>query len=152
MVDVGSKSATARSARAVARVVFPPGILQKILDGVSKKGDVLAAVRIAGIQGAKRTSELIPLCHPVAMTHAAIECVPAPPDALDIYCTAQTVANTGVEMEAMTGVSIAALTLYDMCKSLSKGIRIVEVHLLEKTGGKSGDWNAAGGASPGTRP
>ena len=142
MVAVGKKQITERFARAKALVRMQPATLQKILDGNMPKGDVFAAVRIAGIQGAKQTSTLIPLCHPLALDAVSITVTSDPPDVVRIesYCSIQ--ARTGVEMEALTAVTIAALTLYDMVKAVDRSITITSVCLLEKSGGASGHFLA----------
>ncbi|MCP3920321.1 MAG: cyclic pyranopterin monophosphate synthase MoaC [bacterium] len=149
MVDVGAKSETARSALARARVVFPPGVLAGILREGGPKGAVTEVARAAGILAAKRTGELIPMCHPLGLDHVEIRFdAPAEAgdegcaDALEVRCRAACTGRTGVEMEAMVGASVAALTVYDMTKGLDKGIRIEAVELLEKRGGKSGTWRA----------
>lgn len=143
MVSVGEKSVTSRRAVASAKVVFPAGILQKLVEQGSPKGDVAAAARIAGISAAKKTSDLIPLCHGIAVSGVEVDFRVCEPDTLEVTCAASADARTGVEMEALVGASVAALTVYDMCKALSKGIRITDVALVSKTGGRSGDWNAA---------
>ncbi len=137
MVDVGSKSATRRSATASAFVKMRPEILAALPD--NPKGNPLEVARIAGIQAAKRTSDLIPLCHPLPLTHADVK-AEIGPEGVSITATASTFAVTGVEMEAMSAAAVAALTVYDMCKALDKGIEIREIVLLEKTGGKSGKY------------
>ncbi len=137
MVDVGSKPATRRSATARAFVRMLPEVLAALPD--NPKGNPLEVARIAGIQAAKKTSELIPLCHPLPLTHADVS-TEVQDDGVIITATASTVAATGVEMEAMTAAAIASLTVYDMCKALDKGIEICEVVLVEKTGGKSGRY------------
>ncbi len=137
MVDVSAKPETKRTARAHAFVHIRPDVLAKLAD--NPKGNPLEIARIAGIMAAKKTSELIPLCHPLALTHADVE-TSVEKDGVRIYATATTTAQTGVEMEAMTAVSIAALTVYDMTKALDKSIEIQDVYLIEKTGGKSGDF------------
>jgi len=137
MVDVGEKSATKRTAKAEAFVVLSEAVLAALPE--NPKGDPLQVARIAGIQAAKRTSELIPLCHPLPLTHADVEAT-VEPSGVRIIATASTVGQTGVEMEAMTAASVAALTVYDMCKALDKAIEVRAVRLLEKTGGKSGDF------------
>jgi cyclic pyranopterin phosphate synthase len=144
MVDVGGKSDTERTAVAGGAVKMKPETLRLIRDGLIKKGDVLTVARIAGIMAAKRTSELIPLCHPLALTHLDVDL------ALDearsrvlIRATARTVGKTGVEMEALTAVSAAALTVYDMAKAVDREMIIENIRLLEKRGGRSGDYVAA---------
>jgi cyclic pyranopterin phosphate synthase len=143
MVDVGGKPATLRTAHAVAIVVLPPALAALLEKGEisTRKGPVFQAAVLAGIMGAKRTSELIPLCHPLALDDCKVEIVARPPAAdgsveAEVHCRARTQARTGVEMEALTGASIAALTLYDMGKAVTHGIAIREIRLLEKTGGK----------------
>lgn len=148
MVDVAAKPATHRTAIASGRIEMLPATLALIESGSSKKGDVLGIARIAGIQGAKRTSDLIPLCHPIALTRVAVEfsVVPQTPErAAHVVCsaTAETVGPTGVEMEALTAVQVALLTIYDMCKAVDRGMTISGVRLLEKHGGKSGSFVAA---------
>lgn len=137
MVDVGAKPATLRTATAQAFVQMRPEVLAALPE--NPKGDPLEIARIAGIQAAKRTSDLIPLCHPLPLTHADVA-VETRPDGVLILASAATVGRTGVEMEAMAAAAVAALTVYDMCKALDKGIEIREVVLREKTGGKSGDY------------
>lgn len=148
MVDVSAKAETAREAIAEADVIMEPSTLRLILDGAIPKGDVIAAARIAGIMAAKRTPDLIPLCHPLPISGAEIAIAPADERTLRIRATVRTTARTGVEMEALVAVSVAALTVYDMCKAAEKGIRIEHVRLLEKRGGKSGEWRALGAAQP----
>ncbi len=144
MVDVGSKDATVRSARARAEVEMPATVMAAVQNRNMPKGDAFAAARIAGIQAAKKTPDLIPLCHPVALSSVAVDFeVDAAQRTIGIVCRARSRGRTGVEMEALTGVSVAALTLYDMLKGLDKGIRIRDVRLLAKEGGKSGAWRAA---------
>jgi cyclic pyranopterin phosphate synthase len=147
MVDVGGKNATHRVAVAAGRIEMLPATLAIIESGTAKKGDVLGIARIAGIQGAKRTSELIPLCHPLALTRVAVEFTiekQAAGTAPAVACTAtaETVGPTGVEMEALTAVQVALLTIYDMCKAVDRGMTITGVRLLEKQGGKSGHYVA----------
>jgi len=144
MVDVGAKPATHRVPRARGRILMQPTTLQCIAQGSAKKGDVLGVARIAAIQAAKRTSDLIPLCHPLALTRVACE-FELDPQASAVECTvtAETVGQTGVEMEALTAVSVGLLTIYDMCKAIDRGMRIESVGLMEKRGGKSGTWLAA---------
>jgi cyclic pyranopterin phosphate synthase len=140
MVDVGGKAVTERRAVARAVVRMSPATAEAIVERGTPKGDVLATARIAGIQAAKRTAELIPLCHPLALTHVDVEAEVSPSDGVvTIVATARTTAQTGVEMEAMTAASIAALTVYDMVKGLERGVVVEQVALLEKTGGKQ-DW------------
>ena len=149
MVDVGEKSESHRVAVATGRILMLSSTLQKIVEGTSKKGDVLGVARIAAIQGAKRTPDLIPLCHPISLTRISVEFLIDPDDnAVSCTVTAETVGRTGVEMEALTAVSTGLLTIYDMCKAVDRGMRIENVRLLEKRGGKSGRWTAeqSGGA------
>ena len=145
MVDVGAKASTHRVAVATGAIQMLPATLALVQSGTAKKGDVLGIARIAGIQGAKRTSDLIPLCHPLALTRVAVEFdIPASASVPTIVCraTAETVGQTGVEMEALTAVQVALLTIYDMCKAADRGMTITDVKLLEKQGGKSGHWVA----------
>ena len=144
MVDVGAKAATARSATAEAVVRMQPAALKALKKGLLKKGDALAAARIAGIVAAKRTSELIPLTHPLALARVDVQCAVEGKSAVRITCTAACVGPTGVEMEALVGAAVAALTLYDMCKALDRGITIDRLRLLEKRGGKSGTYRRRG--------
>jgi cyclic pyranopterin phosphate synthase len=141
MVDVGAKASTHRTALATGRIRMAPDTLVLIQSGSAKKGDVLGIARLAGIMGAKRTSDLIPLCHPIALTRVAVE-FEVLPQACEVVCTAtaETVGQTGVEMEALTAVQVALLTIYDMCKAADRGMVITDVKLLEKHGGKSGSW------------
>ena len=143
MVDVSAKQDTRRVAIAVGRIVMRPETLQKISEGTASKGDVLGIARIAAIQGAKRTSDLIPLCHPISLSSVSIE-FKAVVENNTVECSArtETVGRTGVEMEALTAVSVALLTIYDMCKAMDRGMRIEGVRLIEKSGGKSGHWQA----------
>lgn len=156
MVDVAAKAATHRIAIAQGRIVMCRATLAIILQGNSQKGDVLGIARIAGIMAAKKTSELIPLCHPLALTRVAVDFVALPSamaaaDGLDgnesasVICTAtaETVGPTGVEMEALTAINIALLTIYDMCKAVDRGMVVTDIKLLEKHGGKSGSYLAA---------
>ncbi|SIS80090.1 cyclic pyranopterin monophosphate synthase MoaC [Phaeovulum vinaykumarii] len=141
MVDVGDKPATRRRAVAGGRVVTASGTLDLL---VGPKGDALAVARLAGIMAAKKTADLIPLCHPLALSHVALELTPAPElPGVEITATVETTGPTGVEMEALTAVSVAALTLYDMLKAADKGMRIEAVALRLKEGGRSGRWEAA---------
>ncbi len=147
MVDVAAKASTHRVARAGGRIDMLPATLALIEAGTAKKGDVLGIARIAGIQAAKKTSDLIPLCHPLALTRIAIEFISNYADATrtnGVFCTAtvETVGPTGVEMEALTAVQVALLTIYDMCKAVDRGMTINDVKLLEKQGGKSGHFVA----------
>jgi cyclic pyranopterin phosphate synthase len=143
MVDVAAKAETHRVARASGVIRMRPETLALIESGTAAKGDVLGIARIAAIQGAKRTSELVPLCHPLAITRIAIE-FEVSRGASEVRCTAQveTVGRTGVEMEALTAVQVGLLTIYDMCKAADRGMVIGDVRVLEKRGGKSGDWTA----------
>jgi cyclic pyranopterin phosphate synthase len=138
MVDVGDKAVTHRSARASAAVTMQPATQKKIIEGGHKKGDVLEVARLAGIMAAKRTGELIPLCHPLALEAVQIDFTPVGDDAIRIEATAEVTAKTGVEMEALTAVSVAALTIDDMCKSVDRGIVIGPIQLDAKSGGASG--------------
>lgn len=143
MVDVGEKAETARVARASGTIFMQPETLALISTGSAKKGDVLGIARIAAIQAAKRTGELIPLCHPIALTRVAAEfSVDEKRSAVDCSVTAECYGRTGVEMEALTSVSVGLLTIYDMCKAVDRGMRIENIRLLEKKGGKSGHWLA----------
>jgi cyclic pyranopterin phosphate synthase len=139
MVDVGDKPVSDRAARARARVVVSPETARAVAAGDSKKGDVAGVARIAGIQAAKRTSELIPLCHPLALSYVGVD-VRVLAESIEIVAEARTTGQTGVEMEALTAASVAALTVYDMIKGMERGARITEVELLEKSGGRSGAW------------
>lgn len=141
MVDVSAKADTARVAVAEGRIEMSPEALAAIRYGTTKKGDVLAVARVAGIMAAKKTSDLIPLCHPIALSSVTVDFVLGD-TAIDATATARTTGPTGVEMEALTAVSVALLTLYDMAKAMDRGMRIEGVRLLSKTGGKSGDWSA----------
>ena len=146
MVDVGAKASTHRVAVATGRIHMLASTLALIQSGTVKKGDVLGIARIAGIQGAKKTSDLIPLCHPLALTRVALDFeVLADSEVPTIVCTAtaETIGQTGVEMEALTAVQVALLTIYDMCKAADRGMTITDVKLLEKQGGKSGHWVAS---------
>lgn len=143
MVDVGGKAETRRLARAGGRIAMSAGTLKQIAAGTGRKGDVLGVARIAGIQAAKRTSELIPLCHPLALTRIDIDfVVNRSGSAVECVATAETNGRTGVEMEALTAVAAALLTVYDMCKAADRGMRLERIRLLEKKGGKSGHWKA----------
>ncbi|MCC6587263.1 MAG: cyclic pyranopterin monophosphate synthase MoaC [Bryobacterales bacterium] len=141
MVDVSGKGATTRTARGHAFVKMPRHVLDALPH--NPKGNPLDIARIAGVMAAKRTAELIPLCHPLPLSHADVE-VAVEPEGIRIVTTASITAQTGVEMEALTAASVAALTIYDMTKALDKGIEITDVYLLEKTGGKSGTWRREG--------
>jgi cyclic pyranopterin phosphate synthase len=141
MVDVAGKAGTHRVAVAEGRITMLPATLALVQAGTAKKGDVLGVARIAAIQGAKKTSELIPLCHPIALTRVAVEFeVDAAANAVVCRCTAETVGPTGVEMEALTAVQVGLLTIYDMCKAVDRGMVIDSVRLREKHGGKSGSF------------
>jgi cyclic pyranopterin phosphate synthase len=142
MVDVGGKSETRRAALARARLRFPKGVLAPLWAGKGPKGPVRDVARVAGILAAKRTSEIVPLCHPVALEVVEIRFRRAGPSALEITCRVACTGATGVEMEALVGASAAALTVYDMAKALDHGIRIERVELLEKRGGRSGTWRS----------
>lgn len=141
MVDVGEKQPTHRIAIAEGRIDMQPTTLEKILQGDNKKGDVLGIARIAGIMAAKKTADLIPLCHPLALTRVEVELSPQT-DTASVHCrvTVETRGQTGVEMEALTAVQISLLTIYDMCKAIDKGMSMEGIRLLQKSGGKSGTW------------
>jgi len=141
MVDVTTKTATVREATARGIIRMTPSIMDQIQRGTVVKGNVLETARIAGVMAAKKTADIIPMCHPLAITHAAVDFVLKSDDHLvEITATVRLTGKTGVEMEALTAVSVAALTLYDMCKALDKGMVITDICLLEKTGGKSGTY------------
>ena len=141
MVDVGEKEITERSATAEAIINLLPETLKLIMEGGHKKGDVLGIARTAGIMGAKKTSELIPLCHPLSLTHINIDLiVDEESSSILCECRAETEGKTGVEMEALTAVQVTLLTIYDMCKAVDRGMTISDVQLSEKSGGKSGHW------------
>jgi cyclic pyranopterin phosphate synthase len=141
MVDVSSKPDSFRVARATGRISMLPATLALIETGEAGKGDVLGIARIAAIQAAKRTSELIPLCHPLSLTRVAIDfTVDRPASSIEIQATAETVGKTGVEMEALTAASVGLLTIYDMCKAVDREMQILDIGLAEKSGGKSGHW------------
>ncbi|MBE9553964.1 MAG: cyclic pyranopterin monophosphate synthase MoaC [Proteobacteria bacterium] len=143
MVDVSDKNITERTATAAGSVLMEPETVQKIVEGGVKKGDVLSVARLAGIMGAKRTPDLIPLCHPLALTSVKVDLsVDEARNAVNITATCKLKGRTGVEMEALTAVSVAALTVYDMCKAVDRGMRIVDVRLMHKAGGKSGEYRA----------
>jgi cyclic pyranopterin phosphate synthase len=143
MVDVSAKSATERQATAEGKVVMSQATLDLVLSGDAKKGDVLGTARIAGIQAAKRTHELIPLCHPLSITKVEVAIEPDKKlPGLIVRATVKVTGQTGVEMEALTAVSVACLTIYDMVKAAERGMRIEGVRLLEKSGGASGEWRA----------
>ena len=143
MVDVAAKGETARLARAGGRIRMEPATFALVKAGRAEKGDVLGVARVAAIQAAKRAAELIPLCHPIALTRVGVDFV-LDQVASTVACTAtaETVGRTGVEMEALTAVAVALLTIYDMCKAVDRGMRIEDIRLLEKAGGKSGHWRA----------
>jgi cyclic pyranopterin phosphate synthase len=141
MVDVSEKKETTREATAEGRIFMSPECFQKIKNQEISKGDVLGVARIAGIMGAKKTSDLIPLCHILNLTKAEITFQPEEDScSIRTFCTVRTVGKTGVEMEALTGVNIALLTIYDMCKAVDRSMEISQIHLLQKSGGKSGDY------------
>ena len=141
MVDVGKKSSTERKAIAGGYIEMEPETLKLIIEGHHKKGDVLGIARVAGIMATKRTADLIPLCHPLSLTHVSIEFdIDAQKNRVNCQVTAQVSGQTGVEMEALTGVQITLLTIYDMCKAVDRGMKISDVRLMEKSGGKSGNW------------
>ncbi len=142
MVDVSAKPATVREAIATGRIAMSPSAIAAVRDGAAAKGDVLAVARIAGIMAAKRTAELIPLCHPLPLAGVTVDLV-VEADGIVATATARTTYATGVEMEAMTAVSIALLTVYDMVKAIDRGMTIGAVRLLAKSGGRSGEWRAA---------
>ena len=144
MVDVGDKPASERRAVARARLRVSPETARAVHDGNAPKGDVLGTARIAGIQAAKRTSELIPLCHPLSLTFVGVDGeIDAERGEITLICEARTTGPTGVEMEALTAAAVAALTVYDMVKGIERGAEIAEVVLLEKSGGRSGEWRRA---------
>jgi cyclic pyranopterin phosphate synthase len=148
MVDVGHKPDTQREAVAKGRVLMQPQTLALIQEGGLPKGDVLAVAQVAGVMAAKRTHELIPMCHPLLLTHIGVEFEPCEPGdeddlvAIDITATVRTTGKTGVEMEALTAVAVAGLTIYDMCKAVDRGMRLEAVRLVRKSGGKSGEWSS----------
>jgi cyclic pyranopterin phosphate synthase len=144
MVDVAAKGETRRIARAGGSIRMRPATLRLIASGAARKGDVLGVARTAAIQAAKRTSELIPLCHPLALTHVSVDFKPdRKAGAVQCVATVATVGRTGVEMEALTAVAVGLLTIYDMCKAVDRGMRMGSIQLLEKLGGRSGHWRAA---------
>jgi cyclic pyranopterin phosphate synthase len=148
MVDVAQKQQTHRVAIAAGRILMRAETLRKIVEGEAAKGDVLGVARIAAIQGSKRTSELIPLCHPIALTKVSVDFeVHRDQNSVECIAIAETVGRTGVEMEALTAVSIGLLTVYDMCKAVDRSMRIEGVGLREKRGGKSGHWVAGTGSA-----
>ena len=141
MVDIADKPSTARRALAAGRIVMQAETLDLIQQGKHRKGDVLGIARVAGIMATKRTADLVPMCHPLALTHVAIEFdVDSDANAIECTVSAETTGQTGVEMEALTGVQVSLLTIYDMCKAVDRGMVISDVRLLEKSGGKSGHW------------
>ncbi|WP_368414769.1 cyclic pyranopterin monophosphate synthase MoaC [Falsiroseomonas sp.] len=140
MVDVSGKAETSRTAIARGRIVMAPETLALIQGGQVGKGDVLGVARLAGIMAAKRTSDLIPLCHPLMLAKVTVDLTPSGPDAIEIEATVKVTGQTGVEMEALTAVTVAALTVYDMCKAADRGMRIEAVRLIHKSGGKSGTY------------
>ena len=142
MVDVSAKAETERVAVARGRVVMLPATLERIREGQVGKGDVLGVARLAGIMAAKRDSDLIPLCHPLMISKVTLDLVRAPPDAVEIEALVKLTGQTGVEMEALTAVTVAALTVYDMCKAVDRGMRIEDVRVVHKSGGKSGTYEA----------
>ena len=143
MVDVSEKHVTSRSATAKARVLMEAATLSLILEGKAAKGDVLATARIAGIMAAKKTHELIPLCHPLLISKVSVDFTPdQATSSIEVSATVKVEGKTGVEMEAMTACSVAALTLYDMCKAVDRGMKITDLRLVEKSGGKSGPFTA----------
>lgn len=145
MVNVGEKAITPRRAVAIGTITMQAATLELIKQGSHKKGDVLGIARIAGIMASKRTADLIPLCHPLALTHVEVQLQPAESDqAPAVFCqvTVETQGQTGVEMEALTAVQITLLTIYDMCKAMDRGMCMTGIQLLHKSGGKSGIWNA----------
>jgi cyclic pyranopterin phosphate synthase len=148
MVDVSAKDVTARTARASGRVLVSPDVVELLRGGGVPKGDALAVARIAGIMGAKRTPDLIPLCHPLAISGVTLD-LTVTDDAVELVATVKTTDRTGVEMEALTAVSVAALTVVDMVKAVDKGAVITDIRVEEKTGGKSGDWKRADPAPDG---
>lgn len=144
MVDVTDKADTTREAIAAGSVLMQPETLQTIIGGGIKKGDVLTVAQLAGIMGSKRTADLIPLCHPLGLSSVKVNLTCDPErNAVDITATAKITGKTGVEMEALTALSVAALTVYDMCKAIDKGMRLTDIRLIKKTGGKSGTYESA---------
>ena len=148
MVDVGAKDVTERVAVARGRVTMQPATLGLIVAGNMPKGDVLAVAQIAGVMAAKRTSELIPLCHPLLLNQVVVTCTPnAAESCIDIEATVRVSGKTGVEMEALTAVTVAGLTLYDMAKAVDRGMRLTDGRLVAKSGGRSGEWRVTSGES-----
>jgi cyclic pyranopterin phosphate synthase len=143
MVDVSAKDSTERIAVAKGSVIMEPATLTRIIEGGIKKGDVLSMAQLAGIMGAKKTPDLIPLCHPINLSSVAVELTcDKERNAVDITAMCKITGKTGVEMESLTAVTVAALTVYDMCKAIDRGMKIVDIHLIHKAGGKSGTFNA----------
>jgi cyclic pyranopterin monophosphate synthase len=143
MVNVGDKASTHRVAIATGKITMLPETFNMVGEGIHKKGDVLGIARIAGIQASKKTSDLIPLCHPLALTHVSLEFqTHAESNSITCQVRAETTGPTGVEMEALTAVQVALLTIYDMCKAVDRGMVMGDIKLLKKSGGKSGDWKA----------
>lgn len=141
MVDVSGKEVTSRTATAAGYICVNREIMEAVTAGTVKKGDVLGVARVAGIMGVKRTSDLIPMCHPLPIQKCSVDFeMDEEKNLIYVFCTVKTEGKTGVEMEALTGVQIALLTIYDMCKAIDKGMVMSEIHLVEKTGGKSGDF------------
>jgi len=141
MVDISDKDITSRTATARVQVIMQPETLRVVMAGTAKKGDVLGVARLAGIMGAKRTADLIPLCHPLPISAVTVDLTPdAAANAIDIEATVRTTGRTGVEMEALTAASIAALTVYDMCKAIDRGMRVEGLRVIHKAGGKSGEF------------
>ena len=143
IVDIGDKASTKRRAVAQARIIAQPETVTAIMGGALKKGDALAVARIAGIMAAKKTSDLIPLCHPIPLTKVSVDIEADGADAIQVRATAETTGQTGVEMEALTAVSVAALTIYDMVKAIDKTMTIGDICVVEKRGGRSGRYNRA---------
>ena len=140
MVDVAGKDITLRKAIAFAKVIMKPATFKAITSGQVKKGNVIEAARLAGIMAAKETHKLIPLCHPINITHIQIDIKPIKPKTLEINASVEAYDRTGVEMEALTAAAVSGLTIYDMCKAIDRGMRITEIKLLEKSGGRSGHY------------
>ena len=142
MVDVGEKANTQRTATARGAVVMQPDTLSMIVENKAKKGDVLAVAQLAGIMAAKKTPDLVPLCHPLLLTKVTVDLTAVQPDRVEIEATVKLSGQTGVEMEALTAVSVAALTVYDMCKAVDRGMQITDIRVVHKDGGKSGEFRA----------
>jgi len=141
MVDISDKDITSRTATARVQVIMQPETLRVVMAGTAKKGDVLGVARLAGIMGAKRTADLIPLCHPLPISAVTVDLTPdTATNAIDIEATVRTTGRTGVEMEALTAASVAALTVYDMCKAIDRGMRVEGLRVVHKAGGKSGEF------------